>query len=169
MTHTVPETGTSQGSHAETAETAETLTRSDAPLHSEADASQRSTAELVRTASEQISRLVRDEMRLAQAELVHKGKHAGIGAGLFGAGGLVALYGVAALLTAVVLLLAYVMPAWVAAVIVGVLLLGVAGALALVGRQQVRHATPVVPEDVVRNVKADVATVTEAVKERGQR
>ena len=131
------------------------------------DASQQSTAELVKNASEQISRLVRDELRLAQAELARKGKHAGVGAGLFGGAGLVALYGVAALLTAVVLLLAYVMPAWLAAVIVGVVLLGIAGALALVGRKQVRQVAPVVPEDVVRNVKADVATVTEAVKERG--
>jgi Flp pilus assembly protein TadB len=126
---------------------------------------QRSTAELVKTASEQISRLIRDELKLAQAELAQKGKHAGIGAGLFGAGGLIALYGVAALLTAVVLLLAYVMPAWVAAVIVGVLLLGVAGVLALVGKKQVQQATPAMPEDAVRNVKADVHAVTEAVKE----
>jgi membrane protein implicated in regulation of membrane protease activity len=103
-------------------------------------------------------------MRLAQAELTQKGKHAGVGAGLFGAGGLVALYGVAALLTAVVLLLAYVMPAWLAAVIVGILLLAVAGALALIGRKQLEHATPVVPEDAVRSVKADVAAVTEAVR-----
>jgi Flp pilus assembly protein TadB len=131
----------------------------------ESDTSQRTTAELVKTASEQISRLVRDELKLAQAELAQKGKHAGIGAGLFGAGGLIALYGVAALITAVVLLLAYVMPAWLAAVIVGVVLLGVAAILALVGKKQVSQATPAMPEDTVRNVKADVATVTEAVKE----
>jgi Flp pilus assembly protein TadB len=131
----------------------------------ESDTSQRSTSELVKTASEQISRLVRDELRLAQAELAQKGKHAGIGAGLFGAGGLIALYGVAALITAVVLLLAYVMPAWLAAVIVGVVLLGVAAVLALAGKKQVSHATPPMPEDAVRNVKADVATLTEAVKE----
>jgi Flp pilus assembly protein TadB len=131
----------------------------------EPDTSQKTTAELVKTASEQISRLVRDELKLAQAELAQKGKHAGIGAGLFGAGGLIALYGVAALLTAVVLLLAYVMPAWVAAVIVGVLLLGVAGLLALVGKKQVQQATPAAPEEAVRNVKADVAAVKESVKE----
>lgn len=129
------------------------------------DTSQKTTAELVKTASEQISRLVRDELKLAQAELAQKGKHAGIGAGLFGAGGLIALYGVAALLTAVVLLLAYVMPAWVAAVIVGVLLLGVAGLLALVGKKQVQQASPAAPEETVRNVKADVAAVKESVKE----
>jgi len=133
------------------------------------DTSQQSTSELVKTASEQISRLVRDELKLAQAELAQKGKHAGIGAGLFGAGGLIALYGVAALITAVVLLLAYVMPAWLAAVIVSVVLLGVAAMLALIGKKQVSQATPPMPEDAVRNVKADVATVTGAVKEGKQR
>ena len=131
----------------------------------ESDTTQRSTSELVKTASEQISRLVRDELKLAQAEVAQKGKHAGIGAGQFGAGGLIALYGVAALITAVVLLLAYVMPTWLAAVIVGVVLLGVAGVLALVGKKQVAQATPAMPEDAVRNVKADVAAVTGAVKE----
>lgn len=131
----------------------------------EPDTAQKSTAELVKVASEQIQRLVRDELKLAQAELTRKGKHAGIGAGLFGAGGLIALYGVAALLTAVVLLLTYVMPAWVAAVIVGVVLLGVAGLLALVGKKQVQQATPAAPEEAVSNVKADVAAVRGAVKE----
>jgi hypothetical protein len=133
------------------------------------DAPERATAELVKTAAEQISRLVRDELRLAQAEIAQKGRHAGVGAGLFGAGGLLALYGVAALLTAVVLLLAYVMPAWLAAVIVGVVLLGVAAILALVGKKQVQQATPVVPEETVHSVKEDVATLAEAVKERGNR
>jgi len=143
------------------------------PIAAEPDAPssapERSTAELVKTASEQISRLVHDELRLAQAELAAKGKHVGVGAGLFGAAGLIALYGVAAVLTAAVLLLAVVMPAWVAAVLVGVLLLAVAGALALVGKRQVTQATPVVPADSVASVKADVAAVTDAVKERNHR
>jgi MFS family permease len=137
-------------------------------LHDPA-AAERSTAELVKTASEQISRLIRDELKLAQAELARKGKHAGIGAGLFGAGGLLALYGVAAVLTAVVLLLAQVVAAWIAALIVGVVLLAVAGVLALVGKKQVQQATPVMPEESVRNVKADIEAVTEAVKDRGHR
>ena len=52
-------------------------------------------------ASEQISRLVRDELALAKAELTEKGKHAGIGVGLFGGGGVLALYGVGALIATV--------------------------------------------------------------------
>ena len=128
-----------------------------------------STADLVKQAAEQISRLVRDELRLAQAEITEKGKRAGIGAGLFGGAGVVALYGLAALLTSIVLLLALAMPAWVAALIVAVVLFGTAGVLALAGRGQVRQATPPMPAEAMESVKADINTVTEAVKDRGQR
>jgi Flp pilus assembly protein TadB len=130
---------------------------------------ERSTAELVKLASEQISQLVRDELKLAQVELARKGKHAGIGIGLFGGAGVTALYGVAALLTTVVLLLALVMPAWLACLIVTVVLLVVAGVLALIGRSQVKKATPPMPEQAVGSVKADIDAVTGAVKERGHR
>jgi hypothetical protein len=40
-----------------------------------------------------VKRLVRDELRLAVAELRHKGARMGLGAGLFGAAGLTALFG----------------------------------------------------------------------------
>jgi Flp pilus assembly protein TadB len=129
----------------------------------------RSTAELVKLASEQISHLVRDELRLAQAELTAKGKQAGIGAGMLGAAGVVALYGVAALLVTVVLLLALVMPAWLATLMVGVVLLFIAGGMALVGRARIRKATPPVPKRTVHSLREDIDTVTEAVKERGHR
>jgi len=64
-----------------------------------------STSELVQKASEQITRLVRDEIALAKAELTEKGKHAGIGVGLFGGGGVLALYGVGALLATLIIVL----------------------------------------------------------------
>lgn len=127
-----------------------------------------STAELVKRASEQMSQLVRDEMRLARAEIAEKGKHAGIGIGLFGGGGVMALYGGGALVATVILLLDLVMPAWLAALIVAVALFLIAGVLALIGRSQVKRAAPPVPEDTARRVRADIDTVTNAVKERGR-
>jgi len=130
---------------------------------------ERSTAELVKLASEQMSRLVRDELRLAQAELSRKGKHAGIGVGLFGGAGVVALYGVAALGATLVVVLDLVMPLWLATLIVAVLLLAIAGAMALIGRNQVKQAAPPMPEGTVDSVKKDIGTVTEAVRERGHR
>jgi len=128
-----------------------------------------STADLVRQAADQLTTLVRDEMTLAKAEMSEKAGRAGRGAGLFGAAGLISLYGVLGVLAAVVLLLAYVMPAWVAALLVGIVLLVIAGGRALAGRSQVRQATPPVPEEAVRGVRADIDTVTTAVEERGHR
>jgi uncharacterized membrane protein YqjE len=127
-----------------------------------------STAELVQRATEQVSRLVRDELALARAELTEKGKHAGIGVGLFGGGGVLAAYGLGALLTAVVLLLALVLPAWLAALIVAVVLFVLAGILALIGKKQVSQAVPPVPAATVRSVRADVDTVAAAVRDRGR-
>jgi hypothetical protein len=125
---------------------------------------ERSTAELVRLAAEQISTLVRDELKLAQLELAQKGKRAGVGVGMFGGAGVVALYGVGALLAAVIIGLATVMPAWLSALIVGVALFLVAGVLALLGRGQVRKAVPPLPEESVAGVRADIDTVTNSVR-----
>jgi uncharacterized membrane protein YqjE len=126
-----------------------------------------STADLIRRATDQLSTLVRDELALARAEMTEKLAHAGKGAGLFGGAGLVSLYGVFGLLAGVVLVLARVMPAWGAAFVVGVALLIVAGVMALVGRGQVRKATPPVPQAAVQGVRTDIETVSHAVEDRG--
>lgn len=126
-----------------------------------------STAELVQHASEQITRLVRDELALARSEVAAKARHAGVGAGLFGGGGVLALYGVGALVLAAVLGLAVVLPGWLSALIVGGALLVLAAVLAVTGRWQVRQAVPPVPQRVARSVRADLDTVTTAVR-RGQ-
>jgi hypothetical protein len=136
----------------------------DVTRNTSAGAQDGSTAELVRQAAEQISRLVRDELALARAEMTEKGKKAGVGAGLLGGGGLVALYGIAALLTAIVLGLAEAMPAWLAALIVAVLLFAVAGIMAVLGRKEVRQAAPPVPQEAVDSVKADIDEVKERAK-----
>ena len=114
---------------------------------------------LVHDMTQQMSTLVRDEIRLAQAEMTEKGKKAGRGAGLFGGAGLVALYGVAALLATVVLALTLLMPAWLAALIVTVVLFAVAGVVALLGKRHVDAGTPVAPEQTIANVKQDLDTL----------
>jgi uncharacterized membrane protein YqjE len=123
-----------------------------------------STGELVTRLSTQLSELVRTELTLAKAELTQKGKRAGVGAGLAGGAGVVALYGVGALIAAVIAALALVMPVWLSALIVAILLFVVAGVLGLLGRNQIKRATPPVPEEAVENVKRDVATVSERIK-----
>jgi uncharacterized membrane protein YqjE len=125
----------------------------------------RPIGDLAKQLSEQVSRLVREELRLAELEMTQKGKRLGLGAAMFGGGGVVALYGVAAVLAAVILLLAKVMPAWGGALIVGGVLLAITGTLAALGRRQLKRATPPVPRETVDSVKADV----EEIKERAHR
>jgi uncharacterized membrane protein YqjE len=120
----------------------------------------RSTVELLQRLADQISRLLRQELQLARLELAEKGRRTGLGAGLLGAAGLVALYGLAALVAAAILLLATAMPAWLAALVVALVLLALGGVLALVGRGQARRATPPLPEQALAGIKADVDVIT---------
>jgi VIT1/CCC1 family predicted Fe2+/Mn2+ transporter len=135
-------------------------TLAEAPARDPKDAS---TGELISQLTEQLSRLVRDEARLAQAEVTQKAKKLGVGAGLFGGAGLMAFFGTAVLIAAVVLGLAVVLPAWLAALIVAVVLFAVAGVLALVGKKDVAQASPPLPTQAIAGVQADVATVKQGL------
>jgi uncharacterized membrane protein YqjE len=114
---------------------------------------------LVKSLSDQMSLLVRDELRLAQLELAAKGKKAGLGAGMFGGAGLFAFFGLAALITTAILALAGPLSPWLAALIVAAALFVVAGIAALAGKREVTQATPPVPEEAVAGVKQDVQTL----------
>lgn len=129
---------------------------------------EQSTSELVQRASEQLTRLVHDEIALAKAELAEKGKHAGIGVGLFGGGGVLALYGVGAAIATLIIVLDLFLPLWLAALIVTVALFLLAGILALIGKSQVTKAVPPEPSEAVAGFKADVAEVKHAVKDRSK-
>lgn len=109
--------------------------------------------------TEQVPALVRSEIKLAQAELAEKGRHAGLGAGLAGVGGLLAVLGLGSLTAAAVMALALVMPGWASALIVGVALLVIAGIVALAGRAQVRRAVPARPELAVEGMREDLSIV----------
>jgi Flp pilus assembly protein TadB len=117
-----------------------------------------STGELIAQLTSQTSRLVRDEMRLAQKEFQESVKHAGIGAGLFSVAGVLAVFGVATVIAAAVAALALALPVWAAALIVGAVLLAAGGIAALVGKKQVQEASPV-PQQTVANVKDDIQEV----------
>ncbi|MEU6430945.1 phage holin family protein [Microbispora sp. NPDC046973] len=123
-----------------------------------------STGELVRRLSEDVSRLIRDELRLARLEMTRKGKRAGMGAGLLGAAGVIAFYGGGALVATAILALALVLPAWASALIIGVALLALAGLLALVGKEQVSRAAPPTPDEAMRSLKADIDVMKESAR-----
>lgn len=126
---------------------------------------EQTTGELVKELTQQVSRLVREELKLAQIEMTRKGKQAGLGAGMLGGSGIIALYAIGCLLACVIIALSGVVAAWLAALIVGAVLLAVAGIAALMGRARLRKAAPGLPEQAIGSVKADV----EEVKERAHR
>jgi hypothetical protein len=117
---------------------------------------ERPLGELLKQLSEETTRLVRQELELAKAELTQKGKQAGMGAGLFGAAGVIGFLALAALTTCFILALDAVLPAWLAALLVAVVYGAVAVVLAIRGRAKVKQATPPVPEQTVETVKEDV-------------
>ena len=127
-----------------------------------------SAPELVKQLSEQTSRLVRQEVELAKAELSVKGKQVGVGAGLFGGAGVSALYALGALTAAAIAGLGEAIAVWLAALIVAVLWAAVAGVMALVGKGRVEAGTPPLPEQSVDSVKEDVQWAKDSVQ-RGRR
>ena len=114
---------------------------------------------IVHDLTTQVPELIRSEIRLAQAEMAEKGNRAGVGIGMFSAAGLLAFFGLAALITTAILALALVLDAWLAALIVGVVLLLAAGGFALTGKNKVSEATPAAPQRAVEGIKEDIATV----------
>lgn len=121
-----------------------------------------STAQLVSQLTADSSRLVRDEIALAKVEVAERAKHVGVGAGMFGAAGVLAWFGFGTLVAAAVLALALVVDAWAAALIVAVLLFAAAGIAALIGKKNVSQGSPPIPETAIQSVKDDLAEVQEA-------
>jgi uncharacterized membrane protein YqjE len=128
------------------------------------DHTDKSTAELVRDLTDQMSRLARTEVTLAVREMKSKAKHAGVGAAFAGAGGLFAFYGGGVLVAACVLLLALALPAWAAALIVAAALFAIAGIAVLMARKQLRQSAPM-PSPAVESAKEDIHAVKEATKQ----
>jgi hypothetical protein len=84
---------------------------------------------------------------------------------MLGAAGAFAYAGLLALAGTGIAALALVLSVWAAALIVTGVLFVIAGALALMGRAQLRRAVPPTPQETLGSVRADV----EEIKERAHR
>jgi putative superfamily III holin-X len=111
---------------------------------------------LFKQLSDELSTLVRQELRLAQAEMTEKGRRAGLGIGMFGGAGVITFLALQALTACLVALLATAMDVWIAALIITAVYAAGAGVLALTGKRQVSEATPPVPEQTAETLKEDV-------------
>ena len=128
------------------------------------DPAELSVVELVSRLSEQISELVREELRLALAELKQKGKRAGTGAGLVGAAVIIAVLGMGALVVAVTSALARVLPLWAAALIVGCAMFMLSGLLGFIGAGEIKRGVQSMSEHAITSLARDVQTVKESAK-----
>jgi len=98
--------------------------------------------------------LIRQEVALMKAELSEKFSRIGQGAGALGAGALLAFSGWLVLLAAAVLGLATVVPAWLAALIVALVVLAIAGVLFFIGKNRF-DADSLTPRRTLRSLRED--------------
>ncbi len=116
----------------------------------------KSTAELFRDLSNEMTALVHQEIELAKVELSEKTKKVGAGAGMFGGAAVAGLLAAGALVAAAIAGIATALSVWLSALIVGVVLLGIAGAMALTGRAEVAQGTPPIHQEAIQSSKEDV-------------
>jgi hypothetical protein len=122
-----------------------------------------SVGQLTAQLGEQVSRLVRDELALAQTEAKQRVKRIGVGVTAFGAAGMLAFFAACCGVAALVVGLSNVMRPWLAALVVAGGLLALAGLIVLPGWKAMMDRRPAVPQDTVESVKADVAAVKEGL------
>jgi Putative Actinobacterial Holin-X, holin superfamily III len=127
------------------------------------DLRERPIGELLKQLAQETSRLVRQEIELAKAEVGEKGRQAGKGAGMFGGAGIAGLLALGALTAAAILALDLAVAGWLASLIVAAVWGATAGLLALAGKSRVQEATPPAPQ-TVETVKEDI----EWAKTRGR-
>jgi hypothetical protein len=103
--------------------------------------------------------LVRNEIESLKIEIAGKLKSAGIGIGLLAGAAFFALFAIMVLIATAILGLATVLPAWLAALIIGVIILLIAVILALVGIRSLKKGVPPAPTQTIKSIKKDVRTI----------
>jgi uncharacterized membrane protein YqjE len=126
------------------------------PEHEEKPERERSIGELLGELSQEVSRLVRQEIRLARVEMTEKARELGKSAGFFGVAALGGLMVISTLTAAAILGLAEVIPGWAAALIVMAAWAVIAGIVGAIGWSTYKQATPPVPEQTIETVKDDI-------------
>lgn len=119
----------------------------------------RSLFQLIADVPKLVSDLVAAEIEQLKAEMMAKLKALGIGAGLIAGAAVVLLFMVGVLLTAAILALSLVMPGWLAALLVALVLLIIAAILGLIGYRKLEKGMPPVPERTIDSVKDDIDVI----------
>jgi len=124
-------------------------------VSSNVSAPEKSLGELFGDLTRETSQLVREELNLAKAEMTQKASKAAKDAVTIAAGAFVAYMGLLVLVAALVLGLAAAgMPAWVAALVVGLLFCIGGGIAAMQGIKALKQIDPI-PHQTVETLKED--------------
>jgi len=136
----------------------------DLALRVNSDPKAKSLAELLHDLSQELAALVHQEVELARAEIAAKGKRLAAGGGLLAGAVVTALLGLGAVVACIIAALSLALPLWLAALLVGVVLLALAGGLGVLGKSEVQRASPPVPQEAVESTKEDVAWLRTKMK-----
>jgi len=115
---------------------------------------ERSLGELFAELAQDTSTLVRKEVQLAKTEMSQKASRVGKDVGFLAAGGAVAYAGLLALLAGVIVLLGQVIPMWLAALLVGLVVAGVGYFLVRRGLDALKREDPA-PRQTIETLKED--------------
>ncbi|WP_374967921.1 phage holin family protein [Terrabacter sp. BE26] len=128
---------------------------------------ERTLGQLVASATQDLSTLVRSEIALAKAELSVQFKKAGVGGALLAAAGVVAFYSVYFIfITIAEGIQALGLPRWLSFLIVTVFMLLVAGVLAMLGIRKMKTVKPS-PDKTIAEAKETVAGLKSAAEHPG--
>lgn len=124
----------------------------------------RSLGELFSQLSQETTTLVHQEVELAKTELTHKAARLGKDVGFLVAGGAVGYAGLLALIATIVLALGQAgMPWWLSALVVGLIVAGIGGALLWKGLNNLKRER-ITPEETIETLKEDAAWAKEQTK-----
>ena len=123
----------------------------------------KSLGDLFSDLASDMSNLVRQEVTLAQVEMTKNAKRLGRNVGYLVVGGAVGYAALLAVIAAVIMLLDRVMPAWGAALLVGVLVAGISWLL--IGKAMTAlQDTELTPRETVETLKEDAAWMKQQIK-----
>jgi len=122
--------------------------------------------QLVKDITDDVRRIVQGEIELAKSEIMPAAKAGGVGAGMFGAAGYVALNGLSLLFIAAALGIAVLIKHWwpLGFAIMGVALLLIAGILALIGKGQLSKAKQAKPTQAIEQAQLAQQELTATIK-----
>ena len=123
---------------------------------------ERPIAALLSDLANETGTLVRQEIALFKAEIGEKLGRLGTGAGALAAGGLIAFSGWLALIAAAILGLSRVLAPWLAALIIGVVVIAIGAGLLLFGKSRL-NGDALVPRRTLNSLREDEEWIREEI------